>query len=126
VSRYNQFLESVNSFPEKGIIKMDKSTDKQRSEINEIFKMLQTERLTQVSNILRSPYFINSDSSEGIQVADSVSFCIGKKLQGNPKFSPMYWELIKGKIHSNNGKILGNGLNVFPYMKELESEDIQP
>lgn len=127
LSRYNQFLESVNSSPEKGIVKMDKSTDKQRSEINEIFKMLQKERKeSQVSNILKPPYFVNSDSSEGIQIADAVSFCIGKKLLGNPRFPTMYWELIKEKIFSNNDKILGNGLNIFPHMKELESEDIQP
>lgn len=127
LSRYNQFLESINSFPEKGIVKMDKSTDKQRSEINEIFKMLQKERkVNQVSNILKSPYFVNSDSSEGIQIADAVSFCIGKKLLGNPRFPSIYWELIKEKIFSNNGQILGNGLNVFPHIKELESEDIQP
>ena len=126
LSRYNHFLESVDSEPQKGIIRMDKSTNRQRTEINGVFKMLQKERPSQVSQILRSPYFVNSDASEGIQIADSISFCIGKKLQGNPKFPLIYWELIKKKIHSNNGKILGNGLNIFPYMKELESKDIQP
>lgn len=127
VAKYNQFLESRGE-SEMGIIRMDKSTDKQRREVNEIFIMLKKEKKNnQIRNIIGMPYFMNSDAIEGIQVADVISFCIGKKLVGNPRFPIKYWDLIKDKILTNDqGEIMGKGLSVIPYIKEFESEDIQP
>jgi len=127
ISKFNQFLESANTYPEKGKIRIDKSTDRQRTVINNYVRMLRKEKKhNQINNIVGFPYFVNSDASEGIQVADAVSYCIGKKLLGNPRFPVIYWDLIKDKIYSNKGKIMGFGLNVFPYKKELKGEDIQP
>jgi len=126
-SRYNQYLNSIGEGV-LGIIRMDDTTDRQRSEIKDILKMLRKEKKNnQVSNISVEPYFVNSDAVEGVQVADAVSYCIGKKLLGNPKFPLRFWDMISKKIHANEkGEIMGYGLNVFPYMKELEGEDIQP
>lgn len=127
LARYNQFLSTIGK-PEKGIIRMDKSTDKQRREINDIFRMLRREKKNnQIHNILQTPYFVNSDAVEGIQVADAISFCVGKKLIGNKRFPVKYWDLINEKILTNGqNEIMGYGLNIFPHMEKLEDEDIQP
>lgn len=128
VSRYNYYLESVQGYQDKGIIRFDKSTDKRRNEIKNIMSMLRTAKINnQVSNILGNPYFVNSDASAGIQVSDIASFCIGKKLMKNTRMPPSQWDIIREKILSNDrNKILGYGLNVFPLMTEEEMMDIQP
>ena len=128
VSKYNYYLEAVQGYPDKGIIRFDKSTDKRRGEIKDIMKMLRSAKTNnQVSNILDEPYFVNSDASAGIQVSDVASFCIGKKLMQDKKMSPNYWDIIKEKLLSNEqSQFLGYGLNVFPHMSEKEKMDIQP
>jgi len=126
VSKYNYYLESVQGYKDKGIIRFDKSSDKRLVEIKNIMKNLKgVKKNNQVNNII-GEYFVNSDASAGIQISDLASFCIGRKLQ-KKLMDSVFWDIVKKKTLSNDrDEILGYGLNVFPHMSKEEKQDIQP
>lgn len=125
--RFNQYLDLFCQ-SDKGIMKIDKSSNREVSELNDIIKELRREnkKYKRIDNIICQPCYAHSGASDGIQIADAVAYCTVKRLNGNKKFPPAFWDLINNKFYSNDGKILGYGLNVFPVIEEIPSEDIQP
>jgi len=126
--RFDDWLKSSFAKKEFGKIKIDKSTKDQHTEISKIVETLQT-KLTEVykiHNVVGKPFFVSSEVSENIQIADAVGYCTLKHLYNHNKFQK-YWELIEPKHFNKNGKIESYGLNIFPnqdLMAEKSSESM--
>lgn len=124
-TRYNQYLESETG-NDKGMIKIDKSTSKNKKELGRLFEEIRNRKrkYQRIDNIVGEPAFVNSDATEGIQVSDAVSYCITRYLERKSRFSS-YWDMIKKCMYVKDGKIFGYGLIVYP-PDNTKSGDIQP
>ena len=127
VTRFNQYLESINFLEEKGLIKMDRVTVEERQELGKIIKGMRQnkEKWQRIDNIVGEPMFATSHGTEGIQVADAVAYCTIKYLAKNAHFN-QYWKMLEKLFHTKDEKIVGYGLIVFPPDNNRKDEGTRP
>jgi len=127
ISRFNQYLEYDALRKEPAIVKIDKSTSKNRKDLNSLFEEMRSHKHKhqRIDKILGEPIFVNSDAIEGIQVADAVSYCTNRYLEKKSQFTD-YWKMITKIMLSKDGKTFGHGLNIFPYDHKMKNRDTQP
>lgn len=116
VERYDKYIEWSNSASEGGIIKIDKSTDRQQSDAFKIVNELRKKGSywQDVNHINKDPTFVNSAAVEGVQVADTIAYCTYRYKTHSTKFQP-YWDKIYGKFRKGkNGLVDGYGIKEFP------------
>lgn len=124
-TRYNQFLEWGGT-PVNGIIKTDKLSVIQSKDLKKLVDEIREreKKHQRIDNIVGDPIFVNSDATEGIQVADAISYCVTKYLDKNSNFQD-YWKKIEVLFFDGfKGKVFGYGLNIFPV--ENKNEDTRP
>ena len=112
--RFDDFLKSSNEHS-KGILRIDKSDKTQHKKIAKIVQTLQID-LTEahkIHNVVGNPFFVNSEASELVQIADAVGYCTIKHMTEDRNFQK-YWDLMKPIHYNKSGKIDAYGLNIFP------------
>jgi len=120
VERFQMFLQDNNN---KGIMRIDKTTDKKQFKLNKkderiIININKIRRHSsgrlQAVSIVEEPLIIDSILRKGLQLADSVAYCTTKFLNNRTGFTHC-WDLLLPKIRSNSdGKIEGYGLIIYP------------
>jgi hypothetical protein len=114
--RFDMFLcgEGLEEF---GRIIIDKSDNLQTYEATKILQNLIENGTNQrsITRIYNNILFFPSYSHYGLQLADAISYCILRNLNGYNKFSP-YWEIVKMKTRRNEytNEIWGYGYKIFP------------
>jgi len=113
--RFDNFIKEAESCKE-GMFRVDESTKEQESDVEFIVKDLQRNgsKYASMKYVTKDPIFLNSLSSEGIQVADAIAYCTYKKLRNNHHFIP-HWERILPTFWTS--KVLsygGSGYKEFP------------
>lgn len=113
--RFDNFVKEAESCKE-GMFRVDESTKEQESDVEFIVKDLQRNgsKYASMKYITKEPTFLNSLSSEGIQVADAIAYCTSKRLRRHPLFVP-HWEKIIPTLWTS--KVLsygGSGYKEFP------------
>lgn len=114
VERFDMFLQDNG---EKGMIIIDQSTREPDSEIRNIITKIQKNgsNVHTVKHILEQPLFLDSRESIGLQIADSIAYCLVKNFNGS-NFEDFYetYVLSKYRRNINTDEIIGYGLKVFP------------
>lgn len=113
--RFDNFIKEETSCQE-GTVKVDKSTKEQQTDVKKIIMELRKNKskFASFQYIKGIPTFLNSETSEGIQVADAVSFCTIKHLRKHHCFPP-YWANITARMRrDSNGRFEGYGFKEFP------------
>ncbi len=114
VERFDMFLNCNN---QKGMLIIDKNMKKPDKEIYDLIQCLRKNGTNyhQVQHIIEQPLFINSLESIGLQLADSIAYCVYKKFSGS-NFEDFHdrciWPKYRGDIYSNEHN--GYGLKIFP------------
>lgn len=118
--RFDYYLEREFNGEHHGRIRIDKSTKDQHRKIERIVNSLQNDLVEakKIKNIIGKPFFVNSESSELIQVADAVGYCTLKHLTGTKKFKN-FWDSTEPKYYNNKGQIDAYGLIIFPKEENL-------
>jgi hypothetical protein len=113
--RFDNFVKEETSCQE-GTVRVDKSTKEQQANVQQIFADLQKKesKFASFQYVKGTPTFQNSESSEGIQVADAVAFCTIKHMRKHNRFIP-YWSNITKRMRSDgSGRFEGYGFKEFP------------
>lgn len=121
IERFDYFLREKSN---KGIIRIDKTTPPDRVNLNDkdlsILKLINrirkrgTRWQLPAEYIVEEPHFLHSHTRKGLQIADALSYCIGRKTNGMNDFDN-YWNLIYSKFRkSKDGVIDGYGLITYP------------
>ncbi|MDE2591015.1 MAG: DUF3800 domain-containing protein, partial [Patescibacteria group bacterium] len=113
--RFDNFVREETTCQE-GTVRVDKSTKEQQTDVQKIISDLQKNKSKYASfqYVKGNPIFLNSESSEGIQIADAVAFCTIKHMRKHHRFIP-YWNNIIKRMRSDvNGNFEGYGFKEFP------------
>ena len=119
IERFDKFLRRTNN---KGIVRIDKTSNKQVALNKKDCKILDTinhirkhgTNWQSIRTIAEEPFLIESHLRKGLQIADADVYCTNSFLNLNEDFKN-YWDMIYPKIHTSNvGSIWGYGLYVFP------------
>ena len=115
--RFNSFIAESSHPQDKGEIRIDANTKENEQNIHYIlwdFKKHGT-NYSSLNHIKQEPLFVDSQSAQGIQVADAVAYCTMKHLTKYKKFEP-YWNIVYSKLRKNSsGKVSGYGLKIWPH-----------
>ena len=118
--RFDNYLECISNSAE-GIIKIDKSTPKQQSEVYKIIRFLRNRTADcQKTRINTDPVFIDSASAEGIQIADAIAYCTFSHKSNSAKFES-YWKMIYHKFRRDrHGHVNDYGIKEFPNKRSVD------
>lgn len=119
--RYDYFLRDNDS---KGLIRIDRTSSPQELKLN----CRDTNTLESINDIrkngtyyhspaidiIEEPQFLHSHHRKGLQIADAVCYCVGRKSNGYKDFDK-YWDLIYPKLRqSRYGQVGGFGFIIYP------------
>ncbi len=119
--RYDYFLRDNAS---KGLIRIDRTSSPLELKLNcrdtDTLELINSVRRNgsyyhpPATDIVEEPQFLHSHHRKGLQIADAVCYCIGRKSNGHTDFDK-YWDLIYTKLrHSKYGQIGGFGFISYP------------
>lgn len=116
--RFDTFVsENSSRQNEKGLMRIDQTSNICKKETLEIVNHLRKHGsyFREIINVAEEPLFLDSKYSEGLQLADAISYCTLRHLNGYEKFDN-YWKIVYSKLRRNSeGTITdGYGLKIFP------------
>ena len=112
---FEDFLKLQPERTNNGLVFVDSSQKVPESETRDIIQSLvrKGSPQQQIDHVIEDPIFVKSHLRNMIQLADMIAYVVYRHHKGDPRFRE-WFEMLKPKMHTHDGKLDGFGFKKFP------------